>query len=209
MNVSLNVLLNMKTKPTTMTLKIMKSPFTIKVFVTCCIALSTLAGTTAFAHSNEHPSDMSVHTKPHQHHSPQHHSKHTNADQKPWGIVGNVKKVSRTIEITMGDDFRFKPDSLEIKQHETVRFVIKNTGKILHELVIGTAAENAKHAELMLKFPNMEHDEPYMAHVKAGSTGEILWTFNKAGQFEFACLLGGHYQAGMKGTILVQPASKL
>ena len=56
---------------------------------------------------------------------------------------------------------------------------------------------------LMLKFPNMEHDEPYMAHVPAGKTAEIIWTFNRPGDFDFACLIPGHYQAGMKGTINV------
>ena len=71
-----------------------------------------------------------------------------------------------------------------------------------------TKAENAKHADLMVKFPNMEHDEPYMAHVPPGKTGEIVWTFNRAGEFEFACLIAGHYQGGMVGTIMVAPAGK-
>lgn len=181
----------------------LKKPSTSRLLVSALITLSTLSVGNALAHSNEHPSDMSVHSKPHHH-----DSQRANAEQKPWGIAGNAKKVNRTIEIRMGDDYRFQPSSIDIKQNETIRFVIKNTGKILHELVIGTPAENATHAQLMLKFPNMEHDEPYMAHVKAGSTGELIWTFNKAGQFEFACLIGGHYQAGMKGTIVVQPASK-
>jgi uncharacterized cupredoxin-like copper-binding protein len=80
---------------------------------------------------------------------------------------------------------------------------VQNNGKQMHEFVIGTKAENAKHAELMIKFPNMEHDEPYMAHVPPGKTGEIVWTFNRAGSFEFACLIAGHYGAGMVGTINV------
>jgi uncharacterized cupredoxin-like copper-binding protein len=77
---------------------------------------------------------------------------------------------------------------------------------VMHEFVIGTKAENAKHAELMVKFPNMEHDEPWMAHVPPGKTGEIVWHFNRAGEFEFACLIAGHYQAGMVGTIKVGAA---
>lgn len=55
----------------------------------------------------------------------------------------------------------------------------------------------------MVKFPNMEHDEPYMAHVGAGKTSEIVWNFNQAGSFDFACLIAGHYQAGMRGKITV------
>ena len=103
----------------------------------------------------------------------------------------------------MSDNMRFTPDKIEVKQGETVRISLKNSGKILHEMVIGTKNELDEHAALMLKFPMMEHDEPYMAHVPPGKTGEIIWTFNKAGEFDFACLIAGHYQAGMVGKILV------
>lgn len=124
-------------------------------------------------------------------------------EQKDWGIAGDAKAVNRTIEVHMLDAMRFKPERIDVRLGETVRFVHYNTGKVMHEFVIGTKAENARHAELMLKFPNMEHDEPYMAHVAPGKTGEIIWTFNRAGTFEFACLIAGHYQAGMVGTIHV------
>ena len=98
---------------------------------------------------------------------------------------------------------RFTPNALSFKQGETVRFVVNNQGKVLHEMVIGTKKELDDHAALMLKFPNMEHDEPYMAHVAAGKSQELIWTFNRAGNFEFACLIAGHYQAGMVGKITV------
>jgi plastocyanin len=90
-----------------------------------------------------------------------------------------------------------------VKLGETIKFIIQNNGKILHEFVIGTKKELDEHAAMMVKFPNMEHDEPYMAHVAAGKKGEIIWQFNKAGDFDFACLIAGHYQAGMVGKIKV------
>jgi uncharacterized cupredoxin-like copper-binding protein len=124
-------------------------------------------------------------------------------EQKDWGIAGDAKQAKRSIDVGMSDNMRFTPDRIAVKLGETVRFVARNDGKQLHEFVIGTKAENEKHAALMLKFPNMEHDEPYMAHVPPGKTGQIVWTFNRAGQFEFACLIAGHYQAGMVGTITV------
>ncbi len=124
-------------------------------------------------------------------------------EQKEWGIAGDAKQAKRSIDVGMSDTMRFTPDRIAVKVGETVRFVARNDGKQLHEFVIGTKAENEKHAALMLKFPNMEHDEPYMAHVPAGKTGQIVWTFNRAGQFEFACLIAGHYQAGMVGTVTV------
>lgn len=124
-------------------------------------------------------------------------------EQKPWGIAGDLKGVKRTVTLTMDDKMRFTPDTLSFKEGETVRFIVKNQGKLLHEMVIGTRAELDAHAALMEKFPNMAHDEPYMAHVDPGKQGGLVWTFNRPGNFEFACLVAGHYQAGMKGTISV------
>ena len=124
-------------------------------------------------------------------------------EQKEWGIAGDPKSVKRTIALSMTDNMRFNPALIEVKQGDTVKLVMKNDGKQLHELVIGTKKELEEHAALMLKFPNMEHDEPYMAHVPAGKSGEIVWHFNKAGDFDFACLIAGHYQAGMVGKIKV------
>ena len=124
-------------------------------------------------------------------------------EQKDWGIAGDAKAVKRTIELSMGDNMRFTPAKIEIRQGETVKFVIKNTGKVQHEMVIGSKKELDEHAALMAKFPTMEHDEPYQAHVGAGKTGEMIWQFNRAGNFDFACLIAGHYQAGMAGKINV------
>jgi uncharacterized cupredoxin-like copper-binding protein len=124
-------------------------------------------------------------------------------EQKPWGIAGDREQISRTIEISMSDLMRFTPDQLEIKQDETIRFVLRNEGKLLHEYVLGTRAELDAHAAMMVKFPTMQHAEPYMAHVAPGKRGEIIWTFNRAGDFKFACLIAGHYQAGMVGQVRV------
>jgi uncharacterized cupredoxin-like copper-binding protein len=125
------------------------------------------------------------------------------ADQTDWGIAGQAGPATRTITITMHDSMRFSPASITVKEGETVRLKVRNSGRLLHELVLGTPAGLQAHAALMQKHPGMEHDEPYIAHVAAGKTGEIVWTFNRAGDFEFACLVNGHYQAGMKGRIRV------
>lgn len=126
-------------------------------------------------------------------------------EQKPWGIAGEPRAAKRTIKIGMSDDMRFTPSRIELRQGETVRLVMTNNGAVLHELVIGTQKELEEHAALMQKFPDMEHDEPYMAHVPPGQTGEIVWTFNRAGEFDFACLVAGHFQAGMRGKFIVKP----
>ena len=124
-------------------------------------------------------------------------------EQKEWGIGGHSNAVKRTVEIRMTDNMRFTPDLVEVKQGETIRFVHVNNGKVMHGLVLGTKKELDEHAAAMKKFPGMEHDEPYMAHVGAGKKGEIVWNFNKVGEFDFACLLPGHYEAGMVGRIKV------
>ncbi|MBC5784293.1 cupredoxin family protein [Ramlibacter sp. USB13] len=128
-------------------------------------------------------------------------------EQKPWGIAGDAKRA-RTVTIDMGDDMRFRPDRIAVREGETIRFVIRNKGRVLHEMVIGTEAELAEHAALMKKFPGMEHDEPYMSHVKPSAKGELVWNFNRPGTFQFACLIPGHFEAGMQGTIVVAPKGK-
>ena len=126
------------------------------------------------------------------------------AQQEDWGIGGNKNEISRTIIMTMSDDMKFKPAKIDIKLNETIRFTIKNNGKLMHEMVIGTKSILDKHAEMMIKHPNMEHDEAYMAHVSPGKSSEIIWKFNRPGSFDFACLIAGHYQAGMVGKIEVK-----
>jgi uncharacterized cupredoxin-like copper-binding protein len=103
----------------------------------------------------------------------------------------------------MLDTMRFVPERVVVRRGSTVKFVVSNRGTIQHEFVIGTRKENQKHAAMMAKFPDMQHEEPYMAHVAPGKTGEVVWRFNRAGTFEFACLIAGHYQSGMIGTLVV------
>lgn len=126
-------------------------------------------------------------------------------EQKPWGIAGDARAVRRTIVIRMSDDMRFTPDRITVREGETLRLTLVNAGRLLHELVIGTREELDAHAALMQRFPDMQHDEPYMSHVAAGRSGEIVWHFNRPGEFDFACLIPGHYQAGMVGKIAVTP----
>lgn len=119
------------------------------------------------------------------------------------GKPGDPAKVTRTIEITGSDSMRYTPSEITVKRGETVRFVVKNTGKIIHELVLGTIKELKEHAELMRKYPGMEHDEPNMANVRPGETRAIVWQFTRTGTVDFACTIPGHLEAGMTGRIKV------
>jgi uncharacterized cupredoxin-like copper-binding protein len=132
-------------------------------------------------------------------HSEHQHDEGVNKAGKP----GVAAKVVRTIHITMSDKNRFTPSSIKVKQGETIRFVVKNAGKKKHEMVIGSVEDIKAHNELMERFPGMEHDEPNMVDLESGEKGEIIWQFTEVGQFQFACLVTGHFEAGMKGVINV------
>lgn len=119
------------------------------------------------------------------------------------GKVGDPNKVTRTMTVDMNDTMRFNPASITVKEGEVIRFVVKNSGKLKHEMVIGSASELKEHAQLMAKFPGMEHAEPNQVAVTPGKTGNIVWQFGKAGKVDFACLQPGHFEAGMKGQVVV------
>jgi uncharacterized cupredoxin-like copper-binding protein len=107
----------------------------------------------------------------------------------------------------MDDTMRYQPSNISVKENETVRFIVENKGKIKHELTLGDPTALKEHAEKMLKFPNMQHNDPNMVALEAGKTGEIIWQFTKAGTVDFACLQPGHFEAGMRGAVVVKKPS--
>lgn len=117
------------------------------------------------------------------------------------------KKATRTVTIDMTDNMRFTPSSVTVMQGETVRFVVKNSGKIKHELVLGTPQMLKEHYAMMMKMPGMEHADANQVTVVPGATGDIVWRFSKAGEVQFGCLQPGHFDAGMKGAVTVQAAA--
>jgi uncharacterized cupredoxin-like copper-binding protein len=136
------------------------------------------------------------------------HSSGHGHDNKSIGNPGEASQVNRTVDIEMNDFMRFIPDKLTVKQGETIRFQVKNIGQKKHEFVLGTQKELEEHNKLMQKFPGMEHDDANMISLAPGQTGEVIWYFSKTGKVNFACLLPGHYDAGMKGEIRVSAGTK-
>jgi len=161
----------------------MKTAFSIASHLFSALILSSLVFTT-FAHADEG----------HQ---------HSASDAATAGAPGKASAVTRTINIDMADNMRFTPANVTVRQGETIRFVVANNGKLKHEMVIGSAAELAKHAELMRKMPEMKHKEPNQITVEPGKTGELIWKFSKATTVDFVCLEPGHFEAGMKGQVHV------
>jgi uncharacterized cupredoxin-like copper-binding protein len=130
---------------------------------------------------------------------------YSKAEEHPFGRAANPAKAKRTIRLDMTDQMRFEPAEITVKRGDIVRFVPVNKGQVLHEMVLGTLDDLKKHAELMRKHPGMEHDEPHMAHVAPGKTGEMGWQFTKAGEFYYGCLIPGHFETGMIGKVKVTP----
>lgn len=132
-------------------------------------------------------------------------------DQMAVGEPGNSADAGRTVEVVMREtddgDMIFEPKLLKVKKGETVRFLVRNAGELEHEFVLDDHHGVMKHKAVMEKFPEMEHDDPNSVRLDPGKDGEVVWAFTNAGSFEFACLIPGHYAAGMKGDISVTAQS--
>jgi len=124
-------------------------------------------------------------------------------EEHAFGREGDPKKAARTVRVGMADTMRFTPSELTVRRGDTVKFIVRNNGKLIHEMVIGTMSGLKQHAELMKKHPGMEHDEPYMAHVAPGKSRIIVWQFTTTGTYYFGCLEPGHFEAGMVGQVRV------
>lgn len=136
---------------------------------------------------------------------------HSHDEEMAFGQPGDPKKKSRTVEVIMREGngtMEYVPSRIEVRQGEQIRFVMKNHGELEHEFVLATFEENAKHAEEMAKNPEMEHDEPNMKRLEPKAGVDVVWHFTKAGEFQFACLIPGHMEAGMKGVVVVKPATE-
>ena len=129
---------------------------------------------------------------------------YSKAEETPFGRAADPNQAKRTVRIEM-TEMRFHPAEITVKRGEVVRFLPVNKGKLTHEMVLGTLDELKKHAELMRKFPGMEHDEPNMVHVAPGKLGVMGWQFTQPGEFFYGCLVPGHFEAGMIGKVKVVP----
>lgn len=134
-------------------------------------------------------------------------SAHVGHEETEFGKPGDPKKPARIVQVVMREadgKMLYLPDRITVRKGEQVRFQLRNNGEIDHEFVIGTFEENRRHMKAMEAHPDMEHDDPNAKRLKPKATGEILWQFTKAGTFDFSCLIPGHREAGMFGSIVVE-----
>jgi uncharacterized cupredoxin-like copper-binding protein len=123
------------------------------------------------------------------------------------GEPGKKANATQTIRVTMKetDDGKmiFTPSTFKVRKGQTVVFAIKNAGELDHEFVLDQEDKIIEHKAAMEKFPEMEHDDPNAIRLAAGESGEIIWKFTNDGTFKIACLVPGHYDAGMHGDVTV------
>ena len=154
-------------------------------------AFALFVSSAAFAHGDEHAGAKSGYD-------------YSKAEETAFGKAADPRAARRTVAIDMSDAMRFSPARITVKRGEAVRFVATNRGKLAHEMVLGTRKELEEHAELMRRFPGMEHDDPNMLHVAPGKSGEMGWRFTQPGEFYYGCLEPGHFEAGMVGKVVVR-----
>ena len=135
---------------------------------------------------------------------------HGSGHATSFGKPGDPAKVDRTIEVVAkGLDYGI--DKLQFRAGETVRFVVTNESELVHDFTIGDAATQKAHREEMMKMMDqggmasgeMKHDDTNAVFLRPGETKELVWTFTESGTLEYACNVPGHYEAGMKGPIVV------
>ena len=132
---------------------------------------------------------------------------YANQDAFSAGEPGDPTKSARILNVTMkdaGGKLVFDPALVKVRLGEQVRFVVANADQLDHEFFLGSPDEISEHADMMKKSPDMEHSDPNVIRLKPGETKEIVWHFTKAGDFEYACLLPGHLEAGMLGKVVVE-----
>jgi uncharacterized cupredoxin-like copper-binding protein len=146
--------------------------------------LTTLLGTCASIADSGHPHDEAL----------------------VYGEPGDPTQPARLIQVTMKEldgGMKFLPDVLKVRVGEQVRLRVRNGGELEHELVFATLEDNLRHGAEMAKNPDMEHDDPNAVRVQPGEVSDVVWRFTNAGEFDFSCLLPGHREGGMFGSIIV------
>jgi len=132
---------------------------------------------------------------------------HGGHDETDYGKPGDPSKPARIVQVVMRESdgrMLYLPDRLTVRRGEQVRFQLRNNGVIDHEFVIGTVESNRLHMKAMEGHGDMEHNDPNARRLKPRATADLVWHFTRPGTFEFACLIPGHYQAGMVGTVVVE-----
>jgi uncharacterized cupredoxin-like copper-binding protein len=92
-------------------------------------------------------------------------------------------------------EYYIRPERTTFRVGEPYVFAVGNEGQLVHEFVIepaGSTEEAALEAEV-----DGEEREAEIEDIAPGQTAELEWTFAEPGNFQFACHLLDHFEAGM------------
>ncbi len=108
-------------------------------------------------------------------------------------FVAGTAAVPRLVYVTAGPDLAFHPPSIRVARGETVTFVVTTAGPQEHEFMIGPEGAVAADAE----------GTPEIQGLGMMISKALTYTFDSSGPFAYACHVAGHYEAGMRGTVVV------
>jgi azurin len=127
--------------------------------------------------------------------------------------------VTQTIELTANDQMKFNLERFMVQAGSTVEIHLKNIGSMPkmsmgHNVVVLKQGTDEKaFAEAAIQAPANDYIPPTMedqvvAHTKMLGGGEedsiVFKVPSKKGNYTFICSFPGHYQVGMKGTMMVK-----
>ncbi len=130
------------------------------------------------------------------------------------------------------NDFAFAPPTVRLHVGDTIRLTLRNDGKTAHEWLIGrglvkTAEEQGFQQDLLaLLNPRLEGSQYAQEAVgrrppgrssgavrasrglaiEPGGTVTLQFTVpaSAKGEWSMACFLPGHYESGMRGTLIIE-----
>ena len=138
---------------------------------------------------------------------------------KVIGVKGNEGDVDRIIKVSMYDNY-YQPNKFKVNKNETIKFIVSNKGKLVHEFNIASKEMHLKHQPEMMKMVENEilladkidkkkmkeisKKDHLMAHkhsnsvlLSPGESADLIWKFTNTIDIEAACNVPGHYELGM------------
>lgn len=126
------------------------------------------------------------------------------AAKKPAPLIVNIEAGA----------VRYAPRVITVTAGRPVILRITNSSNIDHEALLGDEKVQNAHAKEMkdmAAMPGMAHEDPKstkpgegFADIAPKKTAEIKTTFSKVGRTILGCHLPGHYEGGMRLTIIVK-----
>ncbi len=130
---------------------------------------------------------------------------------QPSSSAAATKAAKEQVVLIDAGPVRYEPRIVRVVAGQPVVFRIRNVSALAHEALLGDDKAQRAHAQEMASMPGMSHKaDSYKAgegfvEIKAKGKAEIRTTFSKPGRTIIGCHLPGHYEGGMRLTVIVTP----